>query len=205
MNSKDILKINKVIPVISIDNLDDALPLADALFEGGIRIFEITLRTSHALKAIEIVKKKFKECTIGAGTVLNSNQVKECINVGADFIITPGLNFKLLESILPCKIPIIPGIATTGELMLGLEYDLRAFKFFPAELLGGISMLKTFQSLFADVVFCPTGGINIKNCISYLELKNVMCVGGSWLNSKNLVDNKNWSEITKLAKQTSNL
>lgn len=136
MNANEILSINPVIPVIAIDDLDDALPLANALINGGVKVLEITLRTNVALKAIELISKELPEAIVGAGTVINAKQYDEVINAGAKFAISPGINEKLLREI-NYKIPLIAGIASAGELMLGLEYNLNCFKLFPASAVGG--------------------------------------------------------------------
>lgn len=201
MNANEILSINPVIPVIAIDDLDDALPLANALINGGVKVLEITLRTNVALKAIELISKELPEAIVGAGTVINAKQYDEVINAGAKFAISPGINEKLLREI-NYKIPLIAGIASAGELMLGLEYNLNCFKLFPASAVGGVALLKAFESPFKGVKFCPTGGINENNAKDYLNLSNVSCVGGSWLASKDLIKAKKWDEITKIAQKT---
>ncbi len=201
MNANEILSINPVIPVIAIDDLDDALPLANALINGGVKVLEITLRTNVALKAIELISKELPEAIVGAGTVINAKQYDEVINAGAKFAISPGINEKLLREI-NYKIPLIAGIASAGELMLGLEYNLNCFKLFPASAVGGVALLKAFESPFKGVKFCPTGGINENNAKEYLSLSNVSCVGGSWLASKDLIKAKKWDEITKIAQKT---
>ncbi|MBT0878870.1 bifunctional 4-hydroxy-2-oxoglutarate aldolase/2-dehydro-3-deoxy-phosphogluconate aldolase [Campylobacter sp. 2018MI01] len=201
MNAREILKINPVIPVIAIDDINDALPLAKALVLGGVRVLEITLRTPVGLKAIELISKEVPEAIVGAGTVINAKQYKDVVNAGAKFAISPGITEKLLKEI-DYKIPLIAGIASPAELMLGLEYGLDTFKLFPASVVGGVPMLKAIYGPFSDVRFCPTGGISENNAKEYLSQPNVLCVGGSWLAPKELIKAKNWDEITNIARKT---
>ena len=201
MQAREILSISKIIPVITIYELDSALNLAKALLDGGIRILEITLRSPNALKAIESINKEYSQAIVGAGTVLNKIQAKDSQNAGAKFIISPGINQKFLEDTIDTlQIPLIPGIASAGELMLALEYKLNTLKLFPAESIGGINLLQAFYAPFPEVKFCPTGGINPQNAKSYLTLPNVLCVGSSWICSKELISSKNWKAITNIAK-----
>lgn len=203
MKAKEILQINKIIPVIHIQSVDEALKLAQALLAGGVQILEITLRSKAAFKAIEAVKKNFPQAVVGAGTIINSEQIKKAQDCGAEFIIAPGLNenfIKKAEKIV--KVPFIPGVANAGQIMLALEYGLSELKFFPAEAIGGVQLLKSFEAVFAGVKFCPTGGISMQNASSYLELSNVLCVGASWLAPKELILKESWKEITKLAEQS---
>lgn len=201
MNAREILKVNPVIPVIAIDDINDALPLANALVLGGVRVLEITLRTNAGLKAIELISKEIPEAIVGAGTVINAKQYKDVVNAGAKFAISPGINEKLLREI-DYKIPLIAGIASPAELMLGLEYGLDTFKLFPASVVGGVPMLKAIYGPFSDVRFCPTGGISESNAKEYLSQPNVLCVGGSWLAPKELIKAKKWDEISQIAKKT---
>lgn len=201
MNAREILKVNPVIPVIAIDDINDALPLANALVLGGVRVLEITLRTNAGLKAIELISKEIPEAIVGAGTVINAKQYKDVVNAGAKFAISPGINEKLLREI-NYKIPLIAGIASPGELMLGLEYGLDTFKLFPASVVGGVPMLKAIYGPFSDVRFCPTGGISESNAKEYLSQPNVLCVGGSWLAPKELIKAKKWDEISEIARKT---
>lgn len=201
MNAREILKVNPVIPVIAIDDIDDALPLANALILGGVRVLEITLRTNAGLKAIELISKEIPEAIVGAGTVINAKQYKDVVNAGAKFAISPGINEKLLREI-DYKIPLIAGIASPAELMLGLEYGLDTFKLFPASVVGGVPMLKAIYGPFSNVRFCPTGGISESNAKEYLSQPNVLCVGGSWLAPKELIKAKKWDEISEIARNS---
>jgi len=198
---KEVLNAGPVMPVMVIDNLDDAVPLAKALVAGGIKVLEITLRTPIALDAIRLISQEVKDAIVGAGTITTPEQLKAAEDVGAVFAISPGLTPKLLAAAQTGSIALIPGIATLSELMMGMEYGLDHFKFFPAEAAGGIPMLKSIAGPIPGVTFCPTGGISPENYNSYLQLSNVACVGGSWLAPADVVKSKNWARVTELAKQ----
>lgn len=196
-----ILNTCPVMPVMVIQNLDDAVPLAQALVAGGIKVLEITLRTPIALDAIRLISQEVNGAIVGAGTITTPEQLKAAEDAGAVFAISPGLTPKLLAAANAGNIALIPGIATLSELMLGMEYGLDHFKFFPAEAAGGIPMLKSIAGPVPQVTFCPTGGISPENYNSYLQLSNVACVGGSWLAPADVVKSKNWAKVTELAKQ----
>lgn len=198
---KDVLTAGPVMPVMVIQNLDDAVPLARALVAGGIKVLEITLRTPIALEAIRLISHQVKDAIVGAGTIANPGQLQAAEEAGAVFAISPGLTPSLLEAANNGNIALIPGIATLSELMLGMEHGLDHFKFFPAEAAGGIPLLKAISGPFPQATFCPTGGISPGNYSEYLQLPNVACVGGSWLAPQNVVNEKNWAKVTELAKQ----
>lgn len=202
MQAKEVLEISKIIPVITIYDLKTSVDLAKALWDGGIKILEITLRTNEAIKAIELIANEVPQVTVGAGTVLNSKMLEEVKNAGAKFAISPGLNSIFAKEAQNIDITLIPGVATASEVMLALQYGYRNLKFFPAEAAGGITMLKSLAAPFSDVKFCPTGGINLDNMKNYLNLNNVLCVGGSWLSPKELILEKKWNKITQIAKQS---
>lgn len=199
MNAKEIMSISKIIPVMQVASVDEALYTSEALLEGGISIFEITLRTACALDAITAIVERFPEAATGAGTVLTPEQFTEVEDSGAHFTISPGLTDSLATH--KSSIPLIPGVATASEIMRGLEYGFDAFKLFPANVVGGVEALKAFIKPFEHVVFCPTAGVNANNVKEYLALKNVMCVGGSWVMPTQLVKSKKFAEITKLTKE----
>jgi 2-dehydro-3-deoxyphosphogluconate aldolase/(4S)-4-hydroxy-2-oxoglutarate aldolase len=199
-----ILNTCPVMPVMVIQNLDDAVPLAKALVAGGIKVLEITLRTPIALEAIKLISQEVKDAIVGAGTITTPEQLKAAEDAGAVFAISPGLTPTLLAAAKSGNIALIPGISTLSELMLGMEYGLDHFKFFPAEAAGGIPMLKAIAGPFPQVTFCPTGGISPENYNAYLKLSNVACVGGSWLAPADAVKSKNWAKVTELAKQAIN-
>jgi 2-dehydro-3-deoxyphosphogluconate aldolase/(4S)-4-hydroxy-2-oxoglutarate aldolase len=189
-----------VIPVMVIEEIDTAVPLARALVEGGIRVLEITLRTSAAIEAIARIAGEVEGAVVGAGTVLDARQLAATREAGAQFAISPGLTPALLRAAEDQGQVLIPGIATVSELMRGLEAGLDRFKFFPAEAAGGIPMLKAIQGPIPEVRFCPTGGITPSNFRDYLALANVACVGGSWLSPRAEVRARDWRAITTLAK-----
>ncbi len=187
-------------PVMVIQNLDDAVPLAKALVAGGVRVLEITLRTPVALEAIRLISQEVKDAVVGVGTITTPEQLKAAEEAGAVFAISPGLTPTLLAAAKQSSIALIPGVATISELLLGMEYGLDHFKFFPAEAAGGIPMLKAIAGPIPQVTFCPTGGISPENYQAYLSLSNVACVGGSWLAPADVVKAKDWAKVTELAK-----
>ncbi|GAA7745121.1 bifunctional 4-hydroxy-2-oxoglutarate aldolase/2-dehydro-3-deoxy-phosphogluconate aldolase [Helicobacter pylori] len=198
----EVLQISPIIPVVVIENIKDAVPLAQSLVEGGIQIIEVTLRSSCALEAIELIIKNVPKMRVGAGTILNSTQLEQAQNRGAEFLISPGLTIKLLEYAKKKDMPLIPGVSSSSEVMQALELGYSALKFFPAEYCGGVKLLNAFNGPFKGVKFCPTGGISADNMHSYLNLENVLCVGGSWLTPKNLIQNKEWDKITEICKRS---
>lgn len=198
----EILQISPIVPVVVIENIKDAVPLAQSLVEGGIHIIEVTLRSSCALEAIELIAKNVPKMRVGAGTILNPTQLEQAQNRGAEFLISPGLTIKLLEYAKKKDMPLIPGVSSSSEVMQALELGYSTLKFFPAEYCGGVKLLNAFNGPFKGVKFCPTGGISADNMHSYLNLENVLCVGGSWLTPKNLIQNKEWDKITEICKRS---
>ncbi len=197
----EVLQISPIVPVVVIENVKDTVPLAQSLIEGGIPIIEVTLRSSCALEAIELIAKNVPKMRVGAGTILNPTQLEQAQNRGAEFLISPGLTIKLLEHAKKKDMPLIPGVSSSSEVMQALELGYSALKFFPAEYCGGVKLLNAFNGPFKGVKFCPTGGISIDNMRSYLNLENVLCVGGSWLTPKDLIQNKEWDKITEICKR----
>ncbi len=197
----EVLQISPIVPVVVVENVKDAVPLAQSLVEGGIPIIEVTLRSSCALEAIELIAKNVPKMRVGAGTILNPTQLEQAQNRGAEFLISPGLTIKLLEHAKKKDMPLIPGVSSSSEVMQALELGYNALKFFPAEYCGGVKLLNAFNGPFKGVKFCPTGGISADNMRSYLNLENVLCVGGSWLTPKNLIQNKEWDKITEICKR----
>ncbi|MGN8434966.1 bifunctional 4-hydroxy-2-oxoglutarate aldolase/2-dehydro-3-deoxy-phosphogluconate aldolase [Helicobacter pylori] len=197
----EVLQISPIVPVVVIEDLKDAVPLAQSLIEGGIPIIEVTLRSSCALEAIELIAKNVPKMCVGAGTILNSAQLEQAQNRGAEFLISPGLTITLLEHAKKKDMPLIPGVSSSSEVMQALEWGYNALKFFPAEYCGGVKLLNAFNGPFKGVKFCPTGGISADNMRSYLNLENVLCVGGSWLTPKDLIQNKEWGKITEICKR----
>lgn len=176
-----LFKMGPIIPVIVINELKQAIPLAESLVRDGIKVLEITLRTPVALDAIREIRRAVPDAITGAGTVLNPKQLEQCIEAGAQFALSPGMTPNLLQAAQTQSIPFIPGISSVSELMYGLELGFTHFKFFPAEASGGIPALKAIHGPFPNARFCPTGGINQSNYQAYLSLPNVDCVGGSWV------------------------
>ncbi|EJB81734.1 keto-hydroxyglutarate-aldolase/keto-deoxy-phosphogluconate aldolase [Helicobacter pylori Hp H-4] len=197
----EILQISPIVPVVVVENIKDAVPLAQSLIEGGIPIIEVTLRSSCALEAIELIAKNVPKMRVGAGTILNLTQLEQAQNRGAEFLISPGLTIKLLEHAKKKDMPLIPGVSSSSEVMQALELGYNALKFFPAEYCGGVKLLNAFNGPFKGVKFCPTGGVSVDNMRSYLALENVVCVGGSWLTPKDLIQNKEWDKITEICKR----
>jgi len=195
-----VLESGPVVPVIVIENIDHAVPLARALLAGGIKVLEITLRSEVAVEAIRRVSKEVPDAIVGAGTVACPEDLAAVTEAGAVFAISPGLTPNLLTAANQGPIALIPGISTASELMMGMEMGYTEFKFFPAEAAGGVSMLKSIGGPFPQITFCPTGGISLKNFNNYLILDNVACVGGSWIVPKGSVEQEDWQSITDLAR-----
>lgn len=196
-----VLNSSPVMPVMVIQKLEDAVPLAKALVAGGIKVLEITLRTPIALDAIKLISQEVEDAIVGAGTIANPKQLAAAEAAGAVFAISPGITLELLKAANQGNIALIPGIATLSEMMLGMDNGLDHFKYFPAEAAGGIPMLKSIYGPFPQATFCPTGGITPDNYNAYMKLPNVACVGGSWLAPQAAVVEKNWTKITELAHQ----
>ena len=198
---KDLFAMGPIVPVLVIDKVEDALPIAEALLAADVRVLEVTLRTPAALDVISTIARELPEAIIGSGTVTNRQQLQQSYDAGAKFAISPGLTKDLLQAGNEGNIALIPGISSISELMEGADYGYDHLKFFPAEASGGVKAIQSIGGPFPDIRFCPTGGINLNNVRDYLALPNVVCCGGSWLVSNEIVNNKNWSEITKLANQ----
>jgi 2-dehydro-3-deoxyphosphogluconate aldolase/(4S)-4-hydroxy-2-oxoglutarate aldolase len=201
---KDIFAAGPIVPVLVINKVEEALPIAEALLAANVKVLEVTLRTPAALDVISIIAKELPEAIIGSGTVTNRQQLQQSYDAGAKFAISPGLTKDLLQAGNEGNIALIPGISSISELMDGADYGYDHLKFFPAEASGGVNAIKSIGGPFPDIRFCPTGGINLKNVRDYLALPNVVCCGGSWLVSSDIVRDKNWSQITNLANQALN-
>ncbi|WP_444901066.1 bifunctional 4-hydroxy-2-oxoglutarate aldolase/2-dehydro-3-deoxy-phosphogluconate aldolase [Microbulbifer sp. SSSA007] len=204
-NIADILQAAGVVPVLVIEQVEDALPLATALLEGGLNVLEVTLRTEAAFGAVEQIAKHLPEAHVGTGTVLNSDDLRRSTDAGAGFMVSPGATEQLLAAADGSDVPLLPGAASASEVMRLFERGYRYQKFFPAQAAGGVPMLKSLAGPLAEVRFCPTGGVSPDNAADYLALNNVVCVGGSWMASSSLVREKNWAEITRLSKQAATL
>ncbi|WP_430462035.1 bifunctional 4-hydroxy-2-oxoglutarate aldolase/2-dehydro-3-deoxy-phosphogluconate aldolase [Thalassolituus sp. LLYu03] len=188
-----------LIPVIVINDPEEAVPMAKALVDGGVRLLEITLRTQHGLEAIAAIKKDVPGAIVGVGTVTSAHQMEDALKKGAEFVVSPGSSPDLLRCAANWGGPYLPGVATPSDVMQAREAGFRYQKFFPAAPAGGIAMLKAFAGPFGDVKFCPTGGIAQENYRDYLEQKNVFAVGGSWLTPAEAVSARNWQTISALA------
>ncbi|WP_346837184.1 bifunctional 4-hydroxy-2-oxoglutarate aldolase/2-dehydro-3-deoxy-phosphogluconate aldolase [Microbulbifer sp. SAOS-129_SWC] len=200
-NLAEVLQQAGVVPVLVIDKVEDALPLAQALVEGGLNVLEITLRTSSALAAVAEIAKHLPDAHVGTGTVLSEDDLRRSIDAGASFMVSPGATEQLLDAADKVEVPLLPGAASPSEVMRLLERGYRYQKFFPAEAAGGVPMLKSLGGPLSQVQFCPTGGIGPGNAAEYLALGNVVCVGGSWMAAPKLVQEKDWAEITRQAKE----
>jgi 2-dehydro-3-deoxyphosphogluconate aldolase/(4S)-4-hydroxy-2-oxoglutarate aldolase len=187
-----------------VHNPDIAKPLAEALISGGLPVLEVTLRTKSALEVISEMAK-VPGGVIGAGTITKGRDVKDAINAGANFAVSPGSTDNILEACEQQNLPILPGAATSSEIMRLFDLGYSVQKFFPAEAIGGQSALKSIGGPLPNVKFCPTGGITIDNAKGYLELKNTLCVGGSWIAPQRLIENRDWKSITALAKTASKI
>jgi 2-dehydro-3-deoxyphosphogluconate aldolase/(4S)-4-hydroxy-2-oxoglutarate aldolase len=201
---EDLMGLGPVIPVITIARAEDAVPLATALIAGGIRVFEVTLRTPPALEAITAMRG-VEGAVVGAGTVLNAGDAERSVRAGAQFIVSPGLTENLAVAVKALALPFLPGIAVPADIMRGLDLGLDRFKFFPAEIYGGAKALKSFAGPFPQIRFCPTGGVTQANAADFLALPNVGCVGGTWLTPQSAIDAGDWAQITALAAQASAL
>jgi len=198
MTAEAVMKLSSIVPVIALESEEDALPLAEALLEGGINIMEITLRTHAGLKAIEIISKAFPQMHVGAGTVLNASDFKQAVAHGAAFVFSPGISDALMQTSKELNVALIPGVATASEVMLAKNNGFEYCKLFPATLAGGIEILKAFRGPFPSMRFCPTGGVNLDNINDFLSLDNVLCAGGSWIVPKGTIKEKNFKQITNL-------
>ena len=200
----DIMRTSAVIPVIAIDDPDHAVPLAKALVAGGIRVLEVTLRTKHGLGAIKAMSE-VEGAIVGVGTLTQPEEFAASRDAGAVFGVSPGLTPALIAAAKSSGLPLLPGVMTPSEVMVAREQGFKQLKLFPAVPAGGIGMLNGIGGPLPDVTFCPTGGISIETAPQFLKLKNVACVGGSWLTPKDLMANGEWDKITELAKAASAL
>ncbi len=198
---KEIMNSSPIVPVMVINNVEHAVPLAKALVKGGITVLEITLRTEAALESITRIKAEVPDAIVGAGTIINIDTLNKAIAAGAEFIVSPGTTDKMIDAAIATGVPLLPGVANPSEAMRLLEKGITEMKFFPAEAAGGIPMLKSIGAPIPQITFCPTGGVNQKNVKDYYNLPNVACVGGSWMCAANLVDSENWDEITRLSEE----
>jgi 2-dehydro-3-deoxyphosphogluconate aldolase/(4S)-4-hydroxy-2-oxoglutarate aldolase len=205
MKIRDVLALAPVIPVLTVEKLAHAAPLAKALYAGGLKVLEITLRTDVALDVIAAMRKAVPNAVVGAGTLVRPQDFKRADGAGAQFAVTPGLTPELADAARNVGFPLLPGIATPSEILQALHFGYDTLKFFPAQQAGGIPMLQAFGGPFANVAFCPTGGISRNTAPAFLRLPNVLCVGGSWVAPKALVDQGDWEGIEALARDAAEL
>lgn len=203
MDIRHIIQLAPVIPVITIDDLATALPLAEALLEGGLPVLEITLRTPAALAAISAIRQHFPEAVVGAGTIIDQRSIEQACAAGAQFLVSPGATAAVLAAASAQRIPLLPGASTASEVMGLLEHQITCMKFFPAEAAGGVAMLKSLAAPLPQALFCPTGGITLAKAPAYLALPNVACVGGSWMLPPELLQAGRWQDIRALAHEAS--
>jgi 2-dehydro-3-deoxyphosphogluconate aldolase / (4S)-4-hydroxy-2-oxoglutarate aldolase len=205
MYLRSILALAPVIPVLTIEHVDHAVPLARALCAGGLRVLEVTLRTPAGLRAIEAMRNAVPDAVVGVGTLTRAQDFADAGNAGARFGVSPGLTAELANAARSAKFPLLPGVMTPSELIAGLGWGFDTFKLFPAQQAGGVSMLKAFSGPFPDVVFCPTGGITRAAAPEYLALRNVVCVGGSWVAPADAIRTGDWKAIEELARDAASL
>jgi len=201
----DDLRAVRIVPVIVIKDLAHAVPLAKALVEGGLNILEVTLRTDAALDAIKAIAAEVKGAIVGAGTVINAGQFAAATQAGAKFVVSPGTTEEVVKASRDLGIPILPGVATASEIMLGLSLGLSTFKFFPAETSGGAPAIKALGGPFPQVRFCPTGGVGPGNLKTYLSLPNVICAGGSWMVPSDLNEVDAFTKAAVMAREAKEL
>jgi 2-dehydro-3-deoxyphosphogluconate aldolase/(4S)-4-hydroxy-2-oxoglutarate aldolase len=199
MNILDIMRASPVIPVIAIDNPAHAVPLAKALVAGGIRVLEVTLRTAYGLAAISAIAEQVPDAIVGVGTLTSPEEFIAARDAGAVFGVSPGLTAALIAAAKSSGLPLLPGVMTPSEVMQAREAGFRQLKLFPAVPAGGVGMLNGIGGPLPDIMFCPTGGISQENAAQFLALKNVACVGGSWLTPKDALLAGDWARITALA------
>lgn len=191
----------KVVPVIALDHAEDILPLADTLAQNGLSVAEITFRSPAAGEAIRLLRQQRPDFLIAAGTVLTADQVFQAKNAGADVVVTPGFNPKIVQLCQDLGLPIIPGVNNPMAIEATLELGIDTVKFFPAEASGGVKMIKALLGPYAQLKIMPTGGIGLQNIQDYLAIPNVMACGGSWFVEKTLINTKNWSQINRLTQE----
>jgi 2-dehydro-3-deoxyphosphogluconate aldolase/(4S)-4-hydroxy-2-oxoglutarate aldolase len=194
-----------VIPVLTIERVADAVPLARALVAGGLPVIEVTLRTKAALEAIRAIAAQVPDCIVGAGTVMRISDIEAATDAGAEYLVSPGTPPELAAALADASVPVLPGCATVSEAMVLAAHGFKVLKFFPAEASGGVAWLKSVAAPLPDLKFCPTGGIDAKNIAAYLACPNVLAVGGSWVAPKDAIASGDFSRITQLAREASAL
>lgn len=185
-----------LLPIIQADTAEQGVNIASSMAEAGLKLVEVVLRTEQSLTALSAIKQHVPELIVGAGTVTNPDILQRAIGAGADFIVTPAASDKLLNHLANCGIPAVPGVSNTADILLAIEHGFTELKLFPASLSGGAAFLKAVGSVFQDIVFCPTGGVSEQNKGDYLNLPNVIAVGGTWVCKKEWVVEQQWQSIT---------
>ena len=205
MNTLDLAKHGPVIPVIVIQRVEDAVPMAEALVAGGIKVLEVTLRTPVALQCMEAIAKAVPEAIVGAGTLRSVADARAVKDAGCQFAVSPGYTSEIGKACFDLGLPLLPGVSTASEVIQANTDGYQFLKLFPAVAVGGINLLKSFAGVFTDVKFCPTGGITVETAPQFLALPNVPVCGGTWLTPADAVDAKHWGRITELARAASAL
>ena len=194
-----------VVPVVVLDDADDAAPLAEALIKGGLPCAEVTFRTEAAEESIRIMNKKYPDMLVGAGTVLTTEQVDRAVAAGAKFIVSPGFDPEIVDYCMEKNIPVFPGCVSPSEVAQAVKRGLKVVKFFPAEQAGGLAMLKAMAAPYTMLKFMPTGGINTKNLKEYLAFSKILCCGGSWMVKGDMIKNKEFDKITEMTREATEL
>ncbi|MCK9687851.1 bifunctional 4-hydroxy-2-oxoglutarate aldolase/2-dehydro-3-deoxy-phosphogluconate aldolase [Comamonadaceae bacterium BS-T2-15] len=203
VNPLELASFGPVIPVIVVDRVEDAVPMAKALVAGGVRVLEVTLRTAAGLPAIAAIAREVPDAIVGAGTVRGGADVHAAHEAGARFIVSPGYTKAVGDACKSLGVALLPGVSTGSEIMMAADDGFTFLKLFPATAVGGIPLLKAFSGPFADIAFCPTGGVTVETAPQFLALPNVKVVGGSWLTPADAMKSGDWARITELAKQAS--
>ncbi len=202
MDLIEIFRKAQIIPVVTIPDLRNVLPLVQALADGGLKVIEITLRTQQAFDAIEMISKSMKDVIVCAGTILTEEQARQAKAAGAQFIVSPGYTDEIAMRANSLDLPWVPAVCTPSEIMRARDHGYQLMKFFPAEVMGGVNALKHYAQVFPRIQFCPTGGVNAQNFQSYLNCPNVPAVGGSWLMPDELVKKQDWKAISEMVKNS---
>ena len=197
----ELVKNSPILPVLHMESIDDAVNVSRALYAGGITCAEIVLRSPVALDCIRAVSEQVPEMTVGVGTLTTPQQVKDSVAAGAQFLVSPSFTKTLATAMLDTGLPMLPGVVSPSEITQALELGIKELKFFPAEQYGGVKTIKALSSVFSQVKFCPTGGVNLNNMADYFALNSIFAVGGSWMVPKDLIAKKDWAAITLLSKQ----
>ena len=205
MTIDEIIKAATVIPVLEVSELDKAAPLARALAAGGLRVVELTLRTDCALDALKVMQDAAPDLIVGMGTVRTGDDIEQSLAADAAFLVSPGASPSLLKALADSGAPALPGVATASEAMTAVEFGFAAQKFFPAEPAGGVAYLKALAGPLPDILFCPTGSISAEKAPDYLALKNVACVGGSWIATKDMIAQGDWAAIENNARRAAQM